>query len=176
MLSFWHLTMALYYIMLVVLRINVFVRSTKALFSKDKEKAYIKLYRSTHRMLLFLDFMLIIAIFLLLENDVWKSYPRIVINLVAIYTCYKIIASVVNAAAEWFDKKYSNFDVYEDEFFDLSSEDFQIKNDVEPMIFPYEIYDELKDFDDFSKVDKDEAFKNSSCYKEGKIKIKKVIK
>lgn len=96
MLSFWHLTMALYYILLVILRINVFARSTKALFSKDKERAYIKLYRSTHRMLLFLDFMLIIAIFLLLENDVWKSYPRIVINLVAIYTCYKIIASVVN--------------------------------------------------------------------------------
>lgn len=40
----------------------------------------------------------------------------------------KIIASVVNAAAEWFDcEKYGNFDVYEDEFFDLTKEEFQTK-------------------------------------------------
>lgn len=81
---------------------------------------------------------------------------------------------MVDMSEEEYDSLLSNIANIEKNLAIL--EDFQIKNDVEPMIFPYEIYDELKDFDDFSKVDKDEAFKNSSCYKNGKIKIKKVIK
>ncbi len=40
----------------------------------------------------------------------------------------EIVISVVNATANWIGKeKYSNFDVYTDEFFDLNQEEFQIK-------------------------------------------------
>ena len=39
----------------------------------------------------------------------------------------EIVVSVVNACASWFDHKYANFDVYSDEKFDLTKEEFQIK-------------------------------------------------
>ena len=96
LMSFWNMTMCLYYVMLTLLRINVLGRSAKALFSRDKLKAYLKLYRSTHRMLLVLDIMLACAIFMLLDNNIWKSYPGLAIYLVAIYTFFKVTASVVN--------------------------------------------------------------------------------
>lgn len=96
LLSFWNMTMCVYYVMLTLLRINVLGRSAKALFSRDKLKAYVKLYRSTHRMLLVLDIMLAGAIFMLLDNNIWKSYPGLAIYLVAIYTVYKVTASVIN--------------------------------------------------------------------------------
>lgn len=94
--SLWNMTMCVYYIMLTLIRINVLGRATKAVFSKDKVKAYIKLYRSTHRMLFVLDIMLAGAIFLLLDNNIWKSYPGPVIYFVGIYTFYKVAASVIN--------------------------------------------------------------------------------
>lgn len=96
LLSFWHITMCIYYAMLTILRINVLARSAKTLFSRDKLKAYVKLYRSTHRMLLVLDIMLTFAIFMLLDNNIWKSYPGFAIYLVAVYTVFKVAASVVN--------------------------------------------------------------------------------
>ena len=96
LLSFWHITMSIYYAMLTILRINVLARSAKTLFSRDKLKSYIKLYRSTHRMLLVLDIMLACAIFMLLDNNIWKSYPGLAIYLVAVYTIFKVTASIIN--------------------------------------------------------------------------------
>ncbi len=96
LLSFWNITMCIYYIMLTLLRLNVLGRSAKAVFSRDKTRSYVRLYRSTHRMLFVLDLMLAGAIFLLLDNNIWKNYPGIVIYFAAIYTFYKVTASMIN--------------------------------------------------------------------------------
>ncbi|MCR5528572.1 MAG: hypothetical protein K6F49_05065 [Saccharofermentans sp.] len=96
MLSLWNIIMCIYYVMLTLMRIDVLARSAKVLFSKDKSKAYLKLYRSTHRLLLLLDIMLAGAIYFLLDNNIWKSYPGIVIYVVGFYTLYKVTASVIN--------------------------------------------------------------------------------
>ncbi len=96
MLSLWNIIMCIYYVMLTLMRIDVLARSAKVLFSKDKSKAYLKLYRSTHRLLLLLDIMLAGAIYFLLDNNIWKSYPGIVIYIVGFYTLYKVTASVIN--------------------------------------------------------------------------------
>ena len=47
-------------------------------------------------MLFVLDIMLAGAIFLLLDNNIWKNYPGIVIYFVAVYTIYKVSASIIN--------------------------------------------------------------------------------
>jgi hypothetical protein len=96
LLSLWNMVLCIYYVMLTLLRLNVLGRSAKAVFSKDKVKAYIKLYRSTHRMLFVLDIMLAGAIYILLDNYIWKSYPGVAIYFVAVYTVYKVAASVIN--------------------------------------------------------------------------------
>jgi len=94
--SLWYMTMCIYYIILTLMRLNVLGRSTKALFSRDKIKAYTRLYRSTHRFLLFLTLMLAGAIFFLLRNNVWKNYPGILIYFIGAYTLYKVTASIIN--------------------------------------------------------------------------------
>lgn len=94
--SFWYMTMCIYYILLTLMRMNVLARSTKALFSKDKTGSYIRIYRSTHRFLLLLTIMLAGAVFMLVNNYIWKNYPGIIIYFVAIYTVYKVSASVIN--------------------------------------------------------------------------------
>ncbi len=94
--SMWYMTMCIYYVILTLMRMNVLARSAKALFSRDKVKAYTKLYRSTHHLLLFLTIMLAGAIFFLLRNNIWKRYPGIIIYFVGAYTIYKVTASVIN--------------------------------------------------------------------------------
>lgn len=94
--SFWYMTMCIYYLILTLMRLNVLGRSTKALFSRDKIKAYTRLYRSTHRMLLFLTIMLAGAIYFLLRINVWKKYPGIIFYFVGAYTLYKVTASIIN--------------------------------------------------------------------------------
>ncbi len=94
--SLWYFMMCIYYIVITLLRMNVLARSTKALFSKDKTRAFIKIYKSTHRLLLLLTVMLVGAVYMLVDNYIWKSYPGIILYFVALYTVYKVSASIIN--------------------------------------------------------------------------------
>lgn len=81
---------------------------------------------------------------------------------------------MVDMSEEEYNRFLSNAQYFENNLAIL--EDFEISSDVEPMVFPYKVNGELYEFNAAESINKDDAFKNSSCYKNGELKIRKAIK
>ena len=81
---------------------------------------------------------------------------------------------MIDMSEEEYDKFLNNFDNYAKNLAIL--EQLEVPENTEPMVFPYEVETTLRDDAQDEVIEADEAFKNSSCYKDGKIVIGKVVK
>ncbi|MBR2524818.1 MAG: hypothetical protein IKE53_10345 [Clostridiales bacterium] len=94
--SLWHFFMCGYFIMLLFIRLGVITRAGGAFFSRDKETRLYKNHRKFHISLLFMDVILGIFMYIMLQNRVQKSYPLFIIFFVALYTLYKVVLALIN--------------------------------------------------------------------------------
>lgn len=83
-----------------------------------------------------------------------------------------------NVMVDMSEEEYDNFVLTFDNFAKYLGivGDFEINDSIEPMVFPYEIQGQPNDFKEYVSIDKDDTFKNSKSYKNGEVKIGKVIK
>lgn len=82
---------------------------------------------------------------------------------------------MIDMTEKEYDEFLNDFDSIERNLVLL--ENVEVPEDTEPMVFPYEIINELTpNGEDLDSLDKDELFKNSNNYQDGIIRIKKVIK
>lgn len=91
--SLWLIAFAIYYFILVVLRINI----AKIELKKDKsiKDEYLS-YRNVGIILLFINLFIIIIVLIIVNGKTLKSYNDIIAISVATYTFYLMINSIIN--------------------------------------------------------------------------------
>lgn len=89
--SFWFISSALYYLLLVILRTNIINQELKKSNSLDDE--YIK-YRNTAVILLFINVVLTLIILIIVNQKIENIYPEWIAISIALYTFYLIFSSI----------------------------------------------------------------------------------
>ena len=91
--SLWLISFAIYYLILVITRLNLI----KEEFKKNKtiKDEYLQ-YRKSAITLLFINVFLTIIILIIVNQDIIISYNQIVTISIAVYTFYLLISSIVN--------------------------------------------------------------------------------
>lgn len=91
--SFWFISSALYYLLLVILRTNIINQELKR--SKSLDDEYIK-YRNTAVILLFINVVLTLIILIIVNQKIENIYPEWIAISIALYTFYLIFSSIYN--------------------------------------------------------------------------------
>lgn len=97
--SWWFVTLAVYYIILSVMRliaIRMEVRDKKEKETRQIRNNEWNVYRKCGILFVLLTIAMIGAVFLMVFESNGKSYPGIMIFVVALYTFYRIILSIIN--------------------------------------------------------------------------------
>lgn len=89
--SFWFISFALYYFLLIILRLNIAREETKD--NSNLKDEFIK-YRKTAIILLFTNVILTIIILIIVNQKIMKVYPDWIAITVAVYTFYLIFNSI----------------------------------------------------------------------------------
>ena len=89
--SFWFISFALYYFLLIILRLNIAREETKD--NSNLKDEFIK-YRKTGIILLFTNVILTIIILIIVNQKIMKVYPDWIAITVAVYTFYLIFNSI----------------------------------------------------------------------------------
>lgn len=89
--SFWFISFALYYFLLIILRLNIAREETKD--NSNLKEEFIK-YRKTGIILLFTNVILTIIILIIINQKIMKVYPDWIAITVAVYTFYLIFNSI----------------------------------------------------------------------------------
>lgn len=91
--SFWFISFALYYFLLIILRLNIAREETKD--NSNLKDEFIK-YRKTGIILLFTNVILTIIILIIVNQKIMKVYPDWIAITVAVYTFYLIFNSIIS--------------------------------------------------------------------------------
>ncbi|MBO4636249.1 MAG: hypothetical protein J5685_03800 [Clostridiales bacterium] len=94
--SSWLALMSFYYLIIAFMRLSFLLRAGKGLLSRDRERAFLKNYRATGRLIVFMSVIMAMAVYYMVDNMVSHTYPGILIIFVGLYTLYKVIASSRN--------------------------------------------------------------------------------
>lgn len=89
--SFWFISFALYYFLLIILRLNIAREEIKD--NSNLKNEFIK-YRKTGIILLFTNVILTIIILIIVNQKIMKVYPDWIAITVAVYTFYLIFNSI----------------------------------------------------------------------------------
>lgn len=92
----WLAVMSFYYLIISFMRLSFLLRVGKGIISRDRERAWVKNYRSTGRLIVVMSIIMAFAVYYLAKNMVGHSYPGILIVFVALYTILKVIISFRN--------------------------------------------------------------------------------
>lgn len=91
--SLWFISFAIYYIILVIVRVNI---AEYEINKKTSLKEEYKKYRNTGIILLFMNVFLMIVILVIVNQHIVIQYNMIIAIGVACYTFYLLISSIIN--------------------------------------------------------------------------------
>lgn len=91
--SWWFITLAVYYLLLCIMKLSLVRNINNQLLSEKKE---FKKLKSTGIILLFLNLILVGMIILIISQDKQITYNGFIIYAVALYDFYLIISAIVN--------------------------------------------------------------------------------
>ena len=94
--SLWHIILSLYYVLLLFLRNAVIMRAGRAIISRDMAKRQLKNHRKFGFSLLFMDIIMAVSMYIMLQNKIAKPFNVLLIIPIALYTVYKVIMAVIN--------------------------------------------------------------------------------